>query len=304
MTLITEDIRQSVLIADDEQLNRKVLTDILKSDYRVILAKNGCQALDKAVAHQPDLILLDIIMPGHDGFEVLYRLKAKSESQDIPVIFISALDSEADEEKGLLLGASDYISKPFRHTLVKARIDNHMQMVRQRKLLEELANLDGLTNISNRRCFENGLDIEWSRAKRRQSPLSLAMIDVDHFKQYNDNYGHGGGDVVLRSVAKTLKSALKRPSDIVARYGGEEFVIILPDTDQAGAIELMKKLQQAIVSLAIPHAYSETSDVVTVSVGVATTTPDDGTKANSLLLRADEALYHAKQHGRNKVIWR
>lgn len=304
MTLVTDDSRQSVLIADDEQLNRKVLTDILKSDYRVILAKNGRQAIEKAVTHQPDLILLDIIMPDHDGFEVLYRLKAKAESQGIPVIFISALDSEADEEKGLLLGASDYISKPFRHTLVKARIDNHMQMVRQRKLLEELANLDGLTNISNRRCFENCLDVEWSRAKRCQSPLSLAMIDVDHFKQYNDNYGHGGGDVVLRSVAKTLKNALKRPSDIVARYGGEEFVIILPDTDQAGALELMKKLHQAIVSLAIPHAYSETSDVVTVSIGVATATPDDSVEASSLLLRADEALYQAKQLGRNKVIWR
>ncbi|MCP5162143.1 MAG: diguanylate cyclase [Hahellaceae bacterium] len=298
-----DDTRQTVLVADDEQLNRKVLTDILKADYRVILAKNGAQAIEKAAVHQPDLILLDIIMPDHDGYDVLYKLKARSSTQSIPVIFISALDTEAHEEKGLLLGASDYISKPFRPTLVKARVDNHMQMVRQRKLLEELANLDGLTNIANRRCFENCLAKEWGRAKRNRTPLSLAMIDVDHFKQYNDNYGHGGGDMVLRTVAKALKHALKRPSDKVARYGGEEFVILLPDTDEKGAFELMKALRQAIQALEVAHAFSPTSPVLTISIGGATLTPGEHVEPIALVNRADEALYCAKEAGRNQVIW-
>ncbi|WP_198343246.1 GGDEF domain-containing response regulator [Oleiphilus messinensis] len=300
---IAKATKQKVLIADDERSNRKVLADILQADYTVILAKNGQQVMERAIQHRPDLILLDIIMPEQNGYEIICDLKAHAVTSSIPVIFISALDSVDDEEKGLLLGASDYITKPFRHTLVKARIDNHMQMVCQRKLLEDLVNLDGLTNIANRRCFEEALLTEWQRAQRSGLPISLAMIDVDHFKQYNDNYGHGGGDSVLRIVAKTLRNNLNRPSDNVARYGGEEFVVLLPDTDQTGAAQLLNELRAKIEKLVIPHAFSPTSQYITVSAGGATLIAERESDAFSLVELADNSLYKAKNQGRNQVIW-
>lgn len=295
--------QQKVLIVDDELLNRKLLADILRDDYRVILAKNGAQAIEKVNKHQPDLILLDIIMPGENGYQVLVTLKSNPQTQDIPVVFISALDTDRDEEKGLVLGATDYISKPFRKSLVKARIDNHMRMVSQRKLLEELANLDGLTNVDNRRCLEQNLDEEWRRAQRHQQPLSLAMLDVDHFKQFNDHYGHGGGDKVLRQVARAMRAQIKRPGDRVARYGGEEFVILLPETTQQDAERIMDKLRQAIVDLKIPHDYSEAGPYLSVSIGGATLMPNEHEEPITLLNKADVSLYRAKNLGRNRVIW-
>jgi len=295
--------QQKVLIVDDELLNRKLLTDILRDDYRVILAKNGAQAIEKIKRHQPDLILLDIIMPGENGYQVLVTLKSDPQTQDIPVVFISALDTDRDEEKGLILGATDYISKPFRKSLVKARIDNHMRMVNQRKLLEELANIDGLTSVDNRRCLEQNLDEEWRRAQRNQQPLSLAMIDVDHFKQFNDHYGHGGGDKVLRQVARTMRAQIKRPGDRVARYGGEEFVILLPETTQQDAEYIMEKLREAIINLKIPHGYSEAGPYLTVSIGGATLMPHEHEEPHTLLNKADASLYRAKHLGRNRVIW-
>ncbi|WP_151703101.1 diguanylate cyclase domain-containing protein [Nitrincola alkalilacustris] len=295
--------QQKVLIVDDELLNRKLLADILRDDYRVILAKNGSQAIEMVNKHQPDLILLDIIMPGENGYQVLVTLKSNPQTQDIPVVFISALDTDRDEEKGLVLGATDYISKPFRKSLVKARIDNHMRMVSQRKLLEELANLDGLTNVDNRRCLEQNLDEEWRRAQRNQQPLSLAMLDVDHFKQFNDHYGHGGGDKVLRQVARAMRAQIKRPGDRVARYGGEEFVILLPETTHQDAERIMDKLRQAIVDLKIPHDYSEAGPYLSVSIGGATLMPNEHEEPITLLNKADVSLYRAKNLGRNRVIW-
>ncbi|WP_409523144.1 diguanylate cyclase domain-containing protein [Nitrincola sp. MINF-07-Sa-05] len=295
--------QQKILIVDDELLNRKLLADILREDYRVILAKNGEQAVDKVNRHQPDLILLDIIMPGENGYQVLVALKSNPQTQDIPVVFISALDTDRDEEKGLVLGATDYISKPFRKSLVKARIDNHMRMVSQRKLLEELANLDGLTNVDNRRCLEQNLDEEWRRSQRNQQPLSLAMLDVDHFKQFNDHYGHGGGDKVLRQVARTMRSQIKRPGDKVARYGGEEFVILLPETTQQDAEYIMENMRKAIIDLKIPHGYSETGPYLSVSIGGATILPSEREGPVTLLNKADASLYRAKHQGRNRVIW-
>lgn len=303
MSAGSSDNRQKILIADDEHLNRRVLADSLRHDYTVILAKNGLQALEKTRTHAPDLILLDIVMPGQSGYDVLRQLKGDNATKDIPVIFISALDSEQEEEKGLLLGATDYISKPFRHSLVRARIANHMQLVRQRKLLEVLVNLDGLTNIANRRCFEDNLQAEWARARRNQQPISVAMVDVDHFKEYNDHYGHGGGDKALRHVADTLNTSLKRPSDQVARYGGEEFVVLMPDTDHDGALSLMEHLRQTVEQLAITHAPSPVHDVLTISIGGATVRPDDQETPGELLRRADDALYRAKSQGRNRVVW-
>ncbi|MDX5297908.1 MAG: diguanylate cyclase, partial [Gammaproteobacteria bacterium] len=270
---------QKVLVVDDESVNRTLLTDILKSDYTVILAKSGEQALTKARAHVPDVILLDIVMPGEDGYDVLRQLKSDPATQLIPVIFITALDSDDEEEKGLRLGASDYISKPFRQSLVKARVDIHMRMVRQRKLLESLVNLDGLTNVPNRRCFDEHLRNEWSRAERARLPLSLAMIDVDHFKAYNDHYGHAGGDNVLRLLASAMQSQMRRPGDHVYRYGGEEFVVLLPNSERQGAIRLLGALSSQVASLGIPHVASPTNPVVTISIGGVTLVPQAGMDA-------------------------
>ncbi|MBK8971342.1 MAG: diguanylate cyclase [Hahellaceae bacterium] len=299
----SDDLRQKILIADDEKLNRSLLAGLFREEYRVILAKDGAQVLEKVSLHQPDLILLDIMMPGMNGYEVLVRLKGNPTTQSIPVIFITALDSEQEEEKGILMGASDYIAKPFRNSILKARVNNHMQMVRQRQLLEELANMDGLTNIANRRCFENVMAAEWSRCKRARLPLSVLMIDVDYFKDYNDCYGHGGGDHVLRLLARTLSSCLRRPSDRVARYGGEEFIILLPETDGPGARVQAERIRDRVASLKIRHELSEVSEWLTISVGGATVVPSESIESGWLLDEADKRLYRAKKMGRDRIDW-
>lgn len=295
--------KHRILVVDDEHMNRKILSDLLKADHQVFLAKDGEQTLAR-VASDPDLdlILLDVMMPGMDGYEVLRRLKQIETAKDIPVIFITALSSIGDEEKGLLLGAVDYIAKPFHPAIVKARIENHLRFVRQRKLLETLAGKDGLTEIDNRRRFDDVLEKEWRRGGRNRLPLSLAMVDVDYFKQFNDNYGHARGDQVLKSVARALSWALHRPADLVARYGGEEFVLLFPDTDAEGGTALAEKVRSAVEALAIPHEYSKAAPTVTVSIGGATVRPE-GEDPLLLVEAADRMLYQAKQVGRNRVAW-
>ncbi len=224
----------TLLIVDDEKTNRTLLTELLRPDHQVILAKNGIQALERAREHRPDLILLDVLMPEMDGYAVIRELKGDDRCRDIPVIFITALDSVEDEEHGLELGAVDYISKPFRPSIVRARVRNHLQAVHQRRLLEQLALLDSLTEIPNRRRFVQVFEAEWRRCQRNGAPLSLIVVDVDHFKLYNDSYGHAAGDVVLRDVARALRGTLHRASDFIARFGGEEFVILLPEIDAEG----------------------------------------------------------------------
>ncbi len=295
--------KQRVLVVDDERLNRKVLSALLEQQHDVVLAKSGQQALDRLKADPNiDLILLDVVMPEMNGHETLRRIKQREETRDIPVVFITALNSVDDEEQGLMLGAADYISKPFRPAIVKLRVENHLRFVHQRKLLENLAGRDGLTEINNRRTFDELLRKEWRRAERSGLPLSIAMVDVDFFKFFNDNYGHARGDQVLRSVAKTMSWGLRRPADTVARYGGEEFVLMFPETHAEGAESLTNMLRESIVALGIPHAYSDAADFVTVSIGGATTLHEDEDAA-SLLETADRKLYEAKSRGRNRVVW-
>ncbi|MBE0583255.1 MAG: diguanylate cyclase, partial [Desulfofustis sp.] len=214
-----------ILIVDDEKMNLKVLADLLKDEYVPVLARNGEQAIQHALSETPpDLILLDVIMPQMGGYEVIKYLKNNDKTKNIPVIFVTALSSIEDEEFGLRLGAVDYITKPFSPPIVKIRIRNHLRMVHQYKLLDQLAHLDGLTEICNRRRFEEEFKKEWERSLRNRNPFSLAMIDVDYFKQYNDHYGHAMGDLALQRIAKALSDVLRRPADFIARYGGEEFV--------------------------------------------------------------------------------
>ena len=220
-----------VLIVDDEKINCIVLISLLE-DYSTIIALNGEQAIQRALSDQPpDLILLDVNMPGLDGYEVCRLLKQNEKTKNIAIIFITVKATEAEEAKGLNLGAVDYISKPFSPAIVLARVANHMELKRQRDLLEHLHITDALTGIANRRRFDLSLAHEWKRVVRMKGCISLIMIDIDFFKQFNDNYGHAAGDECLKEVAVALDKACEREIDLLARYGGEEFVAVLPGTD-------------------------------------------------------------------------
>jgi diguanylate cyclase (GGDEF)-like protein len=298
-----ESEKERILIVDDEKMNLKVLADLLKEEYIPILARNGEQALQYAFGETPpDLILLDVVMPQMGGYEVIKILKNNSRTNRIPVIFVTALNSIVDEEHGLKLGAVDYITKPFSPPIVKMRVRNHLRIVHQYKLLDQLAHLDGLTEISNRRRFEEVFEIEWGRAARKKNSLSLAMVDVDYFKQYNDHYGHAMGDMALRKIAKALDNALMRPADFVARYGGEEFVLLLPETDAAAARGVAERSLKKVTDLAIAHRYSQVADCVSISIGVATTVVNGAILPQIFLLNADKNLYLAKERGRNQIV--
>jgi len=293
-----------ILIVDDEKMNLKVLADLLKDEYAPVLARSGEQALQQARGDSPpDLILLDVVMPEMGGYEVIKQLKNDDRTKNIPVIFVTALNSVIDEEHGLKLGAVDYITKPFSPPIVKIRIRNHLRLVHQYRLLDQLAYLDGLTEIPNRRRFEEVFHKEWARAARNNSPCSLAMIDVDFFKQYNDHFGHAMGDLTLQKIAKALERGLKRPGDLIARYGGEEFVVILPECPDDAAAMVGQRLLQQVVDLNIPHPCSQAAVHVSISIGLVTTFPeDDLARAQTFLKTADENLYQAKQTGRNRVV--
>ncbi len=296
-------IKQRILVVDDERFNLTVLAELLKADYTVILAKNGEQALERAAKQAPDLILLDIMMPEMDGYQVLKALKMNPATREVPVIFITGLKGEEDEEKGLLLGAVDYIAKPFHPAIVLARVKIHLKIMRQRKLLERIALLDGLTEIPNHRSFDERFTLEWQRAMRNQDPLSLGILDVDYFKQYNDTYGHGKGDKTLKAVAKTITRKLKRPSDFTARYGGEEFVILMPRTDAQGARSVAETICKAIEDEQIDHCSSTVSQWLTVSIGGATVVPSQNQSKGLLFETADTMLYTAKENGRRQAVW-
>jgi len=296
--------KHRILIVDDAATNIEILNEVLGAEYDSLFAMDGATALRLAIEQEPDLILLDVVMPGLDGHEVCKRLKAEPRTRGIPVIFISGLSDESDEAKGLEIGAIDYITKPFSPPIVRARVRNHLQLKRYQDMLERLSVIDGLTGIANRRRFDEALDLEWLRARRQGTKLSLIIIDVDCFKAFNDNYGHAAGDECLKRVAAVLADSVSRPGDLVARYGGEEFVVIMPETDAAGAIVIAETLRRDVLSLALPHAFSSAGDVVSVSVGGATVVPARHTQGHEELVKlADTRLYEAKHAGRNRVAW-
>ena len=293
--------RPLVLIVDDTPTNIQVLAETLRTDYRVKVATSGQAALDVVGSGKPDLILLDVMMSGMDGYEVCRRLKANPDTQGIPVIFVTARNDALDEEYGLKLGAMDYVTKPFHPAIVKARVRNHVNLKLNTDLLESLALIDGLTGIPNRRRFDQALDTEWKRARRDGESLAMVMADVDCFKAYNDHYGHGAGDNCLRAVAQALASSLSRPADMMARYGGEEFVAVMPDTDGAGAKLLAQRWRDNVAALALPHACSSVAGQVTVSVGYACRKPTAEESHGLLQDTADAMLYRAKKQGRNQI---
>ena len=290
----------SILIVDDEKSNIDVLNHILKEKYKLFIAKSGESAIKIARENVPDLILLDIIMPDMNGFEVLTQLKKSDLTSNIPVIFITGQDSKEDEIKGLNLGAVDYITKPFHNVIVEARIRTHMKIVEQMQIIERMSIMDELTELPNRRYFNDQLTREWGRAIRETASISLLIIDVDKFKVYNDTYGHPQGDALLQAVSAVFKQALKRPADFVARWGGEEFIMLMPGTDLDGAMEVAERIRAGVEETIIPCT-DGTSTGTTVSIGVNTERPMINLPVAGFVSRADKALYAAKESGRNKV---
>ena len=290
-----------VLIVDDSPTMRRMLELVLRDENDTLTATSGSAALQMALDDNPDLILLDVVMPEMDGHEVCRRLKAEPRTKDIPVIFVSGLGEPGDEAIGLNLGAIDYITKPISAPIVRARVRNHMALKRIRDAFATLSMQDGLTGLANRRRFDELLAQEWARALRSHTPIALVMCDVDFFKKYNDHYGHLSGDDCLKSIAEVLKASAARPGDFAARYGGEEFAILLPNTDAAGAKIVAEKTRARVEELRIEHARHESAPCVTLSLGVAALVPDAGRPPQHLILQADKALYAAKHGGRNRV---
>lgn len=292
--------KPTILVVDDMTTTLLLLHDLLKDTYEVKIAKSGTKALE--ILESPndiDLILLDVEMPDINGYDVCKRIKNNETIKNIPIIFITGRTSQEDEEYGLNLGAIDYITKPFNKAIVKLRIKNYLDLKIKNDMLEKLSMYDGLTNIRNRRFFDETFEKTFSEIKRDKKSLAVLMIDIDFFKLYNDNYGHGQGDETLRKVAKALEKTIKRASDFVARYGGEEFVILLKDINKDGVEAVANNLLNAIRELKITHEFSKIENYVTVSIGVSYYNSSSDITKLELLLKADETLYNVKNSGRN-----
>jgi diguanylate cyclase (GGDEF)-like protein/PAS domain S-box-containing protein len=296
-----ERTRPCLLLVDDEAVNLDLLTETFHEEYDLLCASDGIGALEIAASRQPDMILLDVMMPGMDGYEVCRRLKREHRTGGISVIFITGLGDAADETKGLELGAVDYVSKPINSATVRARVSSQMRVKRAQDTLTRLAATDGLTGLANRRRFDEMLVYEYARHARSGTEFSLIMMDIDYFKSFNDNYGHVCGDDCLRQVARAISGGMARATDLVARFGGEEFVFLLPETDLKGATVFAEKIRLAVGELALPHAYSSVADHVTVSLGAVSVWQLPGRSVSNIVAQADAQLYAAKAGGRNRV---
>ncbi|WP_159982440.1 MULTISPECIES: diguanylate cyclase [unclassified Novosphingobium] len=293
--------RATILIVDDEISNIEIMNAVLEDDYEVCFSTSGEQALETARTTLPDLVLLDVLMPGIDGFEVCRQLKGDPLLADIPVIFTTGLGDTADEMRGLSLGAIDYVTKPIQPAILRARVGNHVELKRLRDQLASMAVTDALTGLSNRRQLEKALHTETARLARTGDWLSVIMLDIDFFKQFNDTYGHPAGDRCISMVASALTRAVKRASDLSARYGGEEFACILPGADPHGAELVAQEIILQVQSLNIPHERSQISPFITVSIGVASARCLPGMAAEQWIGHADRQLYQSKHGGRNRI---
>jgi diguanylate cyclase (GGDEF)-like protein len=300
--LLNFDERGTVLIVDDDPTNLEILSEALEDKYDIMCATNGEDALEAAQEDLPDLILLDVMMPEMDGYQVCTALKADPLTAGIPVIFLTGLSSNSDEAKGLELGAADYISKPINVPIVRLRINNHMKLTKALAKLEKLSTTDGLTELANRRHMDKTLKGECSSSRETSTKLSVILMDIDHFKAYNDTYGHQEGDDCLKQVSNIISQTVNRQMDLVARYGGEEFCCILPATPHENAMAVADRIRGNIEGLQLPNRGSLVNDYVTISLGVVTTNPGTPTTPDEILAIADKNLYEAKESGRNKVI--
>lgn len=286
--------KATVLIVDDAPLNIQILAAILKNSFHIKVATNGSDCLKIATAEpKPDLILLDVEMPDMNGYEVCEKLMS-DEKKPIPIIFVTGRNNEGDEEKGLNLGAVDYITKPISPAIVLARVKTHIELKQRRDAFEVMAMHDQLTGIYNRHYLIEAAQHKIARATRHKQPLSLLMLDIDHFKVINDTYGHSKGDEVLQEVSQVLKTQ-NRTEDTVARFGGEEFIILLDQCDTHSAEQKAQYLRKTIEEL------NPGGMKITISIGIAQLNPA-GEIFDDLLKRADIAMYQAKDQGRNCVI--
>lgn len=293
--------RAVILVVDDEVSNIELLSAALEDEYEICFATSGEEALELARSVLPDLILLDVLMPDMDGYAVCQQIKADPLLADVPVIFTTALGEQEAEVKGLELGAVDYVAKPISPVIVRARVRNHIEMKRMRDQLAELAVTDALTGLGNRRRLEQALKQEVGRLTRSTANLSIIMLDIDFFKQFNDTYGHIAGDRCIIMVAATLNRAVRRAADLAARYGGEEFACVLPNTSHEEAMAIARNIRDRVLALSIPHEGSKAAPYVTVSVGVATAACSQGIDPINWIRAADGQLYQAKARGRNNV---
>ncbi|MCF6208659.1 MAG: diguanylate cyclase [Ghiorsea sp.] len=312
------------LIDDQKSVSKavqKMLSDVEHMNFHA--CNHPLNAMDEILKVGPTVILLDIHMPMMDGFDILQQLQTHEATRDIPTLILTIDTSVDTKQKAFAMGADDYLIKTPCKTELVLRLRYHtrayvdhlereatLQALQEKKQelnklvlqLEQSSYQDSLTQIPNRRAFDEAFHREWQRALRETTALSLIFIDIDHFKQYNDFYGHLAGDDCLKEVAQALKNTLKRPTDLLARYGGEEFVALLPNTHGQGAMLLADRLRKSILALQLEHQKSSTSDVLTISLGIVTTSPMIKHHARDFVHTADEALYEAKKAGRNCVI--
>lgn len=300
-SLNQEPVRPRVLIVDDYQGNLDTLTAGLEDVYSITCTPSPKEALVLSKTQVFDIILSDVLMPEMSGYMLCEAIKKESLNQETPFIFVTALDQTSEESKGLALGAVDYITKPYSLAIVRARIQNHLELYRTRDALKALSLIDSLTGLPNRRHFEQVYSYQWMVAQRHGRPITVALVDIDYFKQYNDGFGHQKGDECLQSVGKALASVCHRSMDFVARYGGEEFVIVLCDTDTAGAVLVGQTLLNSVRQLAIETAPDTPISVVSISIGMASCYPVGTEDPNFLINLADQQLYKAKRSGRDRI---
>lgn len=286
----------TILVVDDDPASIQVINNILSNEYRVLMATSCEQAIKVCNKGMPDLLLLDVLMPGIGGLETCRMIKNNPQLSHIPIIFITSLQAEEDEEECWSAGGVDFVQKPIKPMTLVNRVKSQLIQKHQADLLHKYAYIDGLTGVYNRRYFDQRLHEQLSLSARNKRPLTLLLLDIDHFKRYNDSKGHLGGDGALCLVAKNIHNCCQRPSDITARYGGEEFALILPDTDNEGAIKVADNILMSLTALNILHPDS-VEPYLTVSIGIATTIHDN---SKILIEEADKQLFLAKQNGRNR----
>ena len=293
---------EKILIIDDSPVQANFLSSILTEDYEVSVVNTAEEGLEQAKIGDYSLILLDVIMPGIDGFQLLKMLQEEVVLRRTPVILITSLNDIQHEEQGLTLGGEDYITKPFHPGIVRARVNTHVKLFQYWTQIEREATVDQLTGVPNRRRYDAVSSKRWQDAIRLGAPISICMFDIDNFKIYNDTFGHPAGDKVIKAVAETAASKLRRGTDFFARYGGEEFVALILGGGSENDFAYLKKVRQAVEDLQIPHN-PEVSQWVTISIGGITVLPKVGSTYDMYLKMADAMLYDAKRFGRNQVVW-
>lgn len=295
--------KDKILVIDDSAVQTEFLCSILKDDYELAVCHTAEEGLSAAKEGGFSLILLDVVMPGMDGFMLLRELKATVLTKHIPVILLTSLADIQYEERGLLLGAVDYVTKPFSPVIIRARVNTHIQLFRYQMQYREQAMVDELTGVANRRRYESESAARWQEAVRFGLPFTICMFDIDKFKLYNDTFGHPAGDKVISTVAQKVSSFFFwRATDLFARYGGEEFVALFLGSDGRTAFEFLQTVREAVENLHIQHN-SPVGPWVTISVGGVTVVPTTRDRPEDFLKRADAMLYDAKRLGRNMVVW-